>query len=102
MCPKCGKEVVSGKFGASCTGKCGMSLSRAMGEKLNDAQVKNLLDGKKILMKGLKGKSGKTYDAYLIPDNIEDYSYTKDGKTVSGSQFKFKMEFPNNGKRKKR
>ena len=79
-----------------------MSLSRAMGEKLNDAQVKNLLDGKKILMKGLKGKSGKTYDAYLIPDNIEDYSYTKDGKTVSGSQFKFKMEFPNNGKRKKR
>ena len=102
MCPKCGKEVVSGKFGAYCMGKCGMSLSRAMGEKLNDAQVKNLLDGKKILMKGLKGKSGKTYDAYLIPDNIEDYSYTKDGKTVSGSQFKFKMEFPNNGKRKKR
>ncbi len=42
---------------------------------------------------GLKGKKG-SYDAYLIPEGIEDYSYTKDGKEVKGSQYKFKIEFP--------
>jgi len=52
-----------------------------------------LLAGKKILVKGLKGKKGN-YDAYLIPESIEDFSYTKDGKEIKGSQYKFKMEFP--------
>jgi DNA topoisomerase-3 len=71
-----------------------MNVGRAMGLVLNDGQIKNLLEGKKILVKGLKGKTGKTYDAYLIPEGIEDYSYTKDGKEIKGSQYKFKMEFP--------
>ena len=53
--------------------------------------------GKKTLVKGLKGKKG-SYDAYLIPEGIEDYSYTKDGKEIKGSQYKVKLEFP---KRKK-
>lgn len=47
--------------------------------------------------KGLKGKKG-SYDAYLIPEGIEDYSYTKDGKEIKGSQYKFKMEFPKRNK----
>ena len=97
-CPKCGGDVVKGKFGAYCKNKCGMNVSRALGVQFSDAQVKNLLTGKKILVKGLKGKKGN-YDAYLIPESIEDFSYTKDGKEIKGSQYKFKMEFPpRNGK----
>ena len=92
-CPKCGGDVVKGKFGAYCKNKCGMNVSRALGVQLSDAQVKSLLAGKKILVKGLKGKKGN-YDAYLIPESIEDFSYTKNGKEIKGSQYKFKMEFP--------
>ena len=92
-CPKCGGDVVKGKFGAYCKNKCGMNVSRALGVQISDAQVKSLLAGKKILVKGLKGKKGN-YDAYLIPESIEDFSYTKDGKEIKGSQYKFKMEFP--------
>ena len=65
---------------------------------LSDSQVKSLLGGKKILVKGLKGKKG-SYDAYLIPESIEEFFYTKDGKEIKGFQYKFKMEFPQmNGK----
>lgn len=92
-CPKCGGDVVKGKFGAYCTGKCGMNVGKALGVTLSDTQVKSLLQGKKILVKGLKGKKG-SYDAYLIPDNIEEFSYMKDGKEIKGFQYKFKMEFP--------
>ena len=48
-------------------------------------------------VKGLKGKKG-TYDAYLIPEGIEDYSYTKDGKEIKGSQYKVKLEFAKRSK----
>ena len=92
-CPKCGGDVVKGKFGAYCKNKCGMNVSRAMGAALTDSQIKSMLAGKKILVKGLKGKKG-SYDAYLIPEGIEDYSYTKDGKEIKGFQYKLKLEFP--------
>ena len=92
-CPKCGADVIKGKFGAYCTGKCGMNVGKALGVTLSDSQVKSLLQGKKILVKGLKGKKG-SYDAYLIPKSIEEFSYTKDGKEIKGFQYKFKMEFP--------
>ena len=91
-CPKCGADVVKGKFGAYCTGKCGMNVGKALGVTLSDTQVKSLLQGKKMLVKGLKGKKG-SYDAYLIPESIEEFSYTKDGKEIKGFQYKFKMEF---------
>lgn len=91
-CPKCGADVVKRKFGAYCTGKCGMNVGKALGATLSDTQVKSLLQGKKILVKGLKGKKG-SYDAYLIPESIEEFSYTKDGKEIKGFQYKFKMEF---------
>ena len=92
-CPKCGSDVVKGKFGAYCKQKCGMNVGRAMGATFSDTQMKSLLEGKKTLVRGLKGKKG-SYDAYLIPEGIEDYSYIKDGKEIRGSQYKFKMEFP--------
>ena len=97
-CPKCGSDVVKGKFGAYCKNKCGMNVSRAMGAALTDSQVKSLLEGKKTLVKGLKGKKG-SYDACLIPEGVEDYSYTKDGKEIKGFQYKIKLEFPKREKK---
>ena len=94
VCPNCGGQVVKGKFGAYCVKKCGMNVSRVMGAALTDAQVKDMLAGKKILLKGLKSKAGKPYDAYIIPSGTEEYHYTKDGEERSGVQFKFVMEFP--------
>ena len=99
-CPKCGADVVSGKFGAYCSDKCGMSLSKAMGATLSDDEVRALLEGKKILVKGLKGKSGKIYDAYLQPKGVGEYSYTdKNGSERSGYQFQFDMTFPDRKKK---
>lgn len=95
QCPKCGNDVTVGKFGAYCIGKCGMTFAKAFGVKLTDAQVKNLLQNKKILVKGLTGKKGK-YDAYLSPKGVKPYSYeNKDGKEISGYQYDFEMSFPN-------
>lgn len=93
-CPNCGGQVVKGKFGAYCKNKCGMNVSRVMGAVLTDEQVKDVLAGKKILLKGLKSKAGKIYDAYIIPSGTEEYRYTKDGEEKSGVQFKVAMEFP--------
>ncbi len=98
-CPNCGGQVVKGKYGAYCTNKCGMNVSRVMGVSLTDAQVKDMLAGKKILLKGLKSKAGKTYDAYIIPSGTEEYHYTKDGEEKNGVQFKFVMEFPKKKKK---
>jgi len=98
-CPKCGGDVVKGKFGAYCKNKCGMNVSRAMGAALTDSQIKSMLEGKKTLVKGLKGKKG-SYDAYLIPEGIEDYSYTKDGKEIKGFQYKVNLEFPQKNRMK--
>ncbi len=72
-------------------------VARAMGAMLSDSQLRSMLEGKKTLVKGLKGKKG-SYDAYLIPESIEDYSYTRDGKEIKGSQYKVKLEFPKKGK----
>lgn len=94
QCPCCQGDVVSGKFGAYCKEKCGMIVSKAMGKSLTDVQVQALLNGKKILVKGLKSKDGKTYDAYLTPDGISDFSFKGKNGEVSGKSFKFKVEFP--------
>ena len=94
-CPKCESAVLSGKFGVYCSGKCGMSFGRAMGATLTESEIKSLLAGKKILVKGLKNKAGKVYDAYLKTTGIEEYSYKdKEGNSKSGYQFKYDMSFP--------
>ena len=94
-CPKCGGDVIKGKFGAYCSERCGMTIGKAMGKPLTDEQVKDLLEGKKIYLTDLKSKKGGTYNAYLTADGIEDYSFTRDdGTGITGYRFKFKMEFP--------
>ncbi len=94
ICPNCGSRIIKGKYGAYCEKKCGMNVNRAMGTALTDKQIKDLLAGKKILLKGLKSKTGKPYDAYIIPNGTEKYHYTKEGTEKSGFQFKFIVEFP--------
>ena len=94
-CPKCGGDVLKGKYGPYCSEKCGMSFGRVFGKELSEEQIKSLLEGKKILVDGLKSKKGGTYSAYIIPDGVQEYTYTKkDGTEVNGFQYKFNMEFP--------
>jgi len=94
-CPYCGGDVVKGIYGFYCRNKCGMQLNSAMGINLNESQLKKLLEGKKIFVKNIKRKNKGTFDAYLIPDGIADFCYEKaDGTKVSGKQFEFRMEFP--------
>ena len=45
-CPKCGADVVKGKYGYYCKGKCGMNIAKVYGISLTDIQVKGLLEGK--------------------------------------------------------
>lgn len=97
-CPSCGGDVVNGRYGAYCKDKCGMYVSKAFGKTLTDRQVKELLEGKKILVKGLRSKAGKAYDAYLIPDGITS-AVGKDGK--ESRYFRFQMEFAGGGRGKK-
>lgn len=94
-CPKCGAEVLSGQYGAYCSGKCGMAFGRIRGKAITEEQVAALLAGQKVYVSGLKKKDGSgTYSAYFAPAGIEPYSYlAKDGTQKSGFQFKFDMEF---------
>jgi len=95
-CPNCGSDIIKGKFGAYCRNKCGMSVSHALGVELTDAQIKSLIAGKKIFLKGIKKKNGGgTFDAYITPEAIVDYEYKKkDGSIAMGKQFKFHLDFP--------
>jgi DNA topoisomerase-3 len=47
-CPKCGMAVTKGKFGAYCSGRCGMSINKIFGKELTDTQITKLLNGEKI------------------------------------------------------
>lgn len=98
-CPNCGLEMVKGRYGIYCKGKCGMTINGFMGKAFTDEQVSDLLAGSRILMKGLSSSQGRFYNAYLIPDGVEKYSYRRDGKEFSGYQMKFRMEFPDNSGR---
>lgn len=89
-CPRCGADVVSGKFGAYCSGKCGMRISSYYKIKFSDKQVQAILAGKKILVKGLAAKSGKEYDAYYKMRGIKEAEYN--GKKMY--QYEFEISFP--------
>lgn len=94
-CPHCGQPVFNGKYGVYCSGKCGMMLGYAFGVKLSASQVKSLIQGKKTLVKGCKGSSGKSFDAYLTPKGVKPYR-GKDGK--ENYVFDFALEYKNNNR----
>lgn len=95
-CPQCGADVVSGKFGAYCSGKCGMRISSYYKIKFSDKQVKELLSGKRVLVRGLVSKTGKKYDAYYKLKGTKQTEY--EGKT--SYQYEFDIEFPERRKKK--
>ncbi|PHE99954.1 DNA topoisomerase III [Bacillus pseudomycoides] len=73
-CPLCNKPVVDKKKVYGCTGyakdqqdSCKFSLPKEfLGKKISESNVIKLLEGKKTtIIKGLKGKSGKEFDAHL-------------------------------------
>lgn len=101
ICPNCKGVIQKGKYGAYCVNRCGMNVKQVMGVALTDEQVKALLSGEKILLQGLKSKTGTLYDAFFIPDGLEEYHYKKDGKEIFGIQFRFSIEFPKDTKQKK-
>lgn len=83
-CPVCGAEVKSGKYGAYCTGRCGMNVATVYKKQLTDSQIVSLLSGKAVTY------TNKGYKNTVLPET-EPFSYqTKDGKTVSGYQWKIK------------
>lgn len=71
VCPKCGKKVMAYPKSYSCeSGKngCGFVIWKNIaGKELSSNQVRKLLnEGKTSLIKGFKGKTGKSFDAYLL------------------------------------
>ena len=94
VCPNCKGEIVKGRYGAYCSKKCGMNVSRYYSAAFTDSQIERLLRGEKILLKGLCGKEGKPYNLYLKPTGVEKYSYMKDGKDIMGYQFTYEKSYP--------
>lgn len=85
-CPRCGKPIVEGKKGYSCSGYregCTFTIWKegqhgvykvlaASKKKLTEAMVKKLLSEGKVLVRGLMSeRTGKTYDAYITMENTE-------------------------------
>lgn len=84
-CPKCGKEIKSGKFGFYCTGKCGMNTSAVFGKKLTESQLTKLLSGKSISF------TSNGYETTVYPEVSEReyngktyYSWKSSGKKKDG------------------
>ncbi len=93
-CPVCHNPVQTGKYGAYCSGKCGMMFGKVFGKELSENEWRKVLSGEAIHVKGLKSKAGKTYNATLKPGNVEEFSYTaKDGSKKSGRSIHFDLEF---------
>ena len=82
-CPKCGAEVVKGKFGFYCKGKCGMNIAKVYGVELYDVQVKGLLDGKST---SYTSKGKKTIVRPEIVENPYNGKMYYQWKTERGSK----------------
>ena len=72
QCPKCKSDVIKGKFGWYCKGKCGMNVAKIYGNPLTDEQIKTLLNGGKVSC------TANGYKNIVLPEVIaNDYN----GKT---------------------
>ena len=91
ICPKCGGDVIKGKYGPYCKEKCGMGF-RIFGKIISDEKISALLNSEPIRINNKSKKSGKIYTTQISVDGVEEYSYEKDGKMVSGWRFKLKSE----------
>ncbi len=89
-CPNCYSAVKKGKFGAYCTGKCGMNVAKVYGNELSDTQIINLLKGRKITV-----RFGSVVK--VLPEIVPNSYQKDDGTMVQGFQWKTVY-----GKRKKK
>jgi len=67
-CPKCGKNIVLKKsfYGCSNYPECKFTLAEHFRKKkLTKTNVKELLEGKETLVKGIKNKDKKPYNAVV-------------------------------------
>lgn len=88
-CPKCGNSVHETNKAYSCSNKeCNFALWKtgnrfleSIGMKMTKTAAAGFLSRGKVLVKGLKSKKDKTYDAYILVD-------------FSGEYPQWKMEFP--------
>ena len=83
-CPHCGKDIVSGKFGFYCTGKCGMQVGKVFGKSLTEKQIQTLLGGGEV---SFTSNGRKTT---VLPEVVENNYTTKDGKEIHGFAWKTK------------
>ena len=72
-CPICNGKVMTTRFGCACENyknkTCGFGLNREIMNLLGQEQFDKLLyDHKTDLIKGIKAKSGKTFNAFLVID----------------------------------
>lgn len=78
-CPKCGKAVLpkKGFYGCSNYPTCTFSMNDIFrGKKVTKTNVKQLLSGKKTIVKGIKKKDSKsTYDAIVTIDSKGFYQF---------------------------
>ena len=94
-CPNCGQDVVEGSNSFRCRNRdCRFQLYKdnkffaSLGKKLTAKTASDMLKDKKVTLKGCKSKAGNKYDAVVICDFSGDYP-------------SYKLEFANQGKRKK-
>lgn len=66
LCPLCGKPLRKMAWGYGCTGyretRCNFAIGTVAKKKLTDHQIKALLAGESVMVKGMKGKNG-SFDA---------------------------------------
>jgi DNA topoisomerase-3 len=91
-CPECGREIIETPKAFSCVGyqdkvnQCKFALwkedawFKSLGKKITATTAKGLLSGRAVLVKGMKSKAGKVFDAKV--------KLTKDGE-------RYKYEFIN-------
>lgn len=96
-CPYCGGNFKKGKFGLYCANKCGFVLRKFGGVDLTISQIKNLIHGNEVLVKGVHSKkTGKDFDCYIKPKKKGNKFVTVDsefdGKTYH--MLSFDMRFP--------
>lgn len=95
-CPNCGADMVVGKFGAYCVGRCGFTIGKVYGTAIPVEKQITLLKGGSIHVSGLiSKKTGKAYEAIFTPNGLKQYTYeNKDGETKNGCCYSFNVEFP--------
>ena len=94
-CPKCGGAIVKSPKGNGyyCRQKCGMSIWKVYGKEISVPEMRKLLGGQKVHMRGFVSRAGKAYDANIRIDGVETGTYVKNNQRITYFTPKFTMTF---------